>query len=112
MNGARPPFRRPGPSASSGNCPHPAEGLGFTRARRLERADERRRERAERRPVISPASGGAGLSAITDSRAGSQRRRRRRPGQRARRFPRSARAGGVLDTAWPRWPPPRRPGCN
>lgn len=46
-------------------------------------------------------------------RAGSRRRRRRpRPGRRARPFPRSAWAGGVLGPAWPRGPPPRRPGCN
>lgn len=88
----------------------PGEGCGIHGRGALGAGDGRRRERAERRPVISPASGGVGLSAITDSRAGSQRRRR--PGQRARRFPRSARAGGVLDTAWPRSPPPRRPGCN
>lgn len=61
-------------------------------AGRWEKVDERRRDRADRRPVISRR---AGLSAIAGSRTGSPRGRHRLPGRRARRFPRSAGPGAV-----------------
>lgn len=86
--GSVPPL--PPPSAAPTHAPAQEWDRGLMSAGRLEKVDERGRDRADRRPVISRR---AGLSAIAGSRAGSPRGRHRLPGRRARRFPRSAGPG-------------------